>query len=530
MSVLNARDRKCSMNITQIGTALMFVGLLVASRGPIQAAEQGQAPEKIFETNITNDLSIFSGEPEIAVDPTTPRNLAIIEFAIGSSKVPAYSGEPLMVSPDRLPDAMANNNRIMLSKDGGNTWTARASPLFDPEKSPISADPAIAYGPDGSLYADTVFAPKQRPSNPFDFSGYSNTMTVSRDGGKSFSKPLPVHMAPHRPFLRVDNRTGTVYLTTFGFDPSVQVQTDDSLQDGWLVAFKPDLAAHSEPRKFGGPDFSGSRASLTAANGVVATTFVLGLPKIESANRELPAPMPLPASLQGLIKDGTKMCSPQKPCIFFQTSTDEGQHWTRHHVPLPAEGFSGLLAFVAADPGRPGRYAVGLQSQDETKLDVLVTDDSGATWSGPHTIPEAVKGKDFKAWMDYGPTGVLGFMWKKQRDDLTPPAKAPANASGAWSPPDLVGAAFDVYAAISCDGGKRWLPPLRVNAVSSPPGPNRQDDLSHLVLDAHEAHLVWGDRRSISKVTNAPNGRGGVQVYYGRVPFSTASNGAKCGR
>jgi hypothetical protein len=518
------------MKFIKTGVALVLIGLLMMSGGMIQATEKPQAPEKIFETDITNDLTVFSGEPEIAVDPTHPGSLAIIEFAVGSSKVPAYSGEPFMVGPDRLKDAMVNNNRIMLSKDGGNTWTARASPLFDPEKSPISADPAIAYGPDGSLYADTVFAPKERPSNPFDFSGYSNTITVSRDGGKTFSKPLPVPMAPHRPFLRVDNRTGTVYLTTFGFDPSAKVQTDDSLQDGWLVAFKPDLTVHSGPRRFGGPDFSSARGSLTAANGVVATALVLGLPKLESASRAPPVPMPVPASLQALIKDGTRMCSPQKPCVFFQTSSDEGQHWTRHHVPLPPDGFSGLLPFIAADPGRPGRYAVGIQSQDETKLNVLVTDDSGATWSGPHTVPETAKGKDFKAWMDYGPTGVLGFMWKKQRDDLTPPPKEAANAGGAWSPPGLVGAAFDVYAAISCDGGRTWLPPVRVNAVTSPPGPNRQDDLSFLVLDAHYAHLVWGDRRSIAEVTNAPNGRGGVQAYYGRVPFSAVSNGVKCGR
>jgi hypothetical protein len=224
------------------------------------------------------------------------------------------------------------------------------------------------------------------------------------------------------------------------------------------------------------------------------------------------------------------MCTVQKPCIFFQTSIDEGQHWTRHHVPLPADSYAGLMPFLAADPGRPGRYAIGMQSLDETKLNVLVTDDSGATWSGPYAVPETVKGKDFKAWMDYGPTGVLGFMWKKQRDDLTPPAKKLASTDGTWSPPDLVGAAFDVYASLSCDGGKTWLPPLRVNAETSPPGPNRQDDLSYLVLDKHNLHLVWGDRRSIGKITNAPTGRGGVQTYYGRVPFTAATHGAKCGR
>jgi hypothetical protein len=54
--------------------------------------------------------------------------------------------------------------------------------------------------------------------------------------------------------------------------------------------------------------------------------------------------------------------------------------------------------------------------------------------------------------------------------------------------------------------------------------------LSYIALDKKYAHLVWGDRRDIGKITNAANGQGGVQAYYGRVPFAVASNGAKCGR
>ena len=177
------------MKITQAGVALVSVGLLVSLGMSVQAADKSAASEKIFETDITNDLSIFSGEPEIAVDPAHSGNLAIIEMAIGSSKVPAYAGEPFMVGADRLPDAMINNNRIVLSSDGGNTWTVHPSPLSAPDMSPISADPTIAYGPDGSIYVDAVFGPKHRASSPFDFSGYRSVITMSRDGGKTFSKP-----------------------------------------------------------------------------------------------------------------------------------------------------------------------------------------------------------------------------------------------------------------------------------------------------------------------------------------------------
>jgi hypothetical protein len=162
-----------------------------------------------------------------------------------------------------------------------------------------------------------------------------------------------------------------------------------------------------------------------------------------------------------------------------------------------------------------------------TNLLVMVTDDSGASWSGPYAVPETGNGIDFKVWMNYGPTGVLGLVWKDQRDDLAPPAP-PAGAQSPGQP--AVGAAFDVYSAISCDGGKSWLPPVRVNAETSPPGPAGHDDFTYIVLDAKYAHMVWGDRRAVTKVTNVPGGFGGIQAYYGRVPFATVSKGAACGR
>jgi hypothetical protein len=54
-------------------------------------AGRADAQEKIFETNVTNDLTISSGEPEIAVEAKNPRNMAIVEFGVGSPRRPAYS-------------------------------------------------------------------------------------------------------------------------------------------------------------------------------------------------------------------------------------------------------------------------------------------------------------------------------------------------------------------------------------------------------------------------------------------------------
>jgi hypothetical protein len=70
---------------------------------------------------------------------------------------------------------------------------------------------------------------------------------------------------------------------------------------------------------------------------------------------------------------------------------------------------------------------------------------------------------------------------------------------------------------------------MRVNAETSPAGPAAYDDLSYIALDAHYAHLVWGDRRMLPHVTNTAGAIGGMQTFYARLPFSVLSQGAKCG-
>src|SRR5579862_2051803 len=83
-------------------------GFTLSTRGQVLAAATGLLPacvgaatsasEKIYETNVTNDLTITSGEPQIAVDPTNPRHLAVVEFGTGSVQRPAYSFNPVILA------------------------------------------------------------------------------------------------------------------------------------------------------------------------------------------------------------------------------------------------------------------------------------------------------------------------------------------------------------------------------------------------------------------------------------------------
>src|SRR5579862_3902315 len=111
-----------------VGTAAMLL--------PVWAGAASGASEKIYETNVTNDVSISSGEPQIAVDPTNPRNIAIVEFGMGSDELPASSFNPT-ATLDPPPAAMANTGRVMLSTDGGNHWKQHGPPpAYDPNVVP----------------------------------------------------------------------------------------------------------------------------------------------------------------------------------------------------------------------------------------------------------------------------------------------------------------------------------------------------------------------------------------------------------
>jgi hypothetical protein len=88
--------------------------LVAACISPSGVSSHADANGTIFETNVTGNMNLFSGEPEITYDRTHPRNLAIVEFTLGSD--------------------------------------ARPAPAFSPDHSPGGGDPMIESGPDGSLY------------------------------------------------------------------------------------------------------------------------------------------------------------------------------------------------------------------------------------------------------------------------------------------------------------------------------------------------------------------------------------------
>jgi hypothetical protein len=184
-------------------------------------------------------------------------------------------------------------------------------------------------------------------------------------------------------------------------------------------------------------------------------------------------------------------------CVVFETSRDGGSGWTRHRLPAGASVASILTTdattlfepYTAADPSRPGRYAVMIFDAAQTQLLVYVTDDSGASWSGPARLAEPGGDKRYDPWIAYGPTGALGVLWRTGYADGT----------------------YAAWAAVSPGGGTGFAPPVRLSSQPSP-GPVNMlagDDASSVTLDGGYLHAAWGDRRT-----------GKLGIRYGRYHYA----------
>ena len=146
---------------------------------------------------------------------------------------------------------------------------------------------------------------------------------------------------------------------------------------------------------------------------------------------------------------------------------------------------------IGADPSKPDRYAIARQSGQS--IVVSVTLDGGRNWLAPVTAAQIPEGAAFgHRAMKYSPSGDLGLIWKTTYPDRT----------------------FDVWSAVSRDGGRTFKTVRVSHAVSSPYLPKRAnfmfgDDLSSLDIDREFLHVVWGDNRA-----------GFQGTWYGRVPLS----------
>jgi hypothetical protein len=139
-----------------------------------------------------------------------------------------------------------------------------------------------------------------------------------------------------------------------------------------------------------------------------------------------------------------------------------------------------LGPYTAADPSRPGRYAVAMPDATRRRLLVYETSDAGARWSAPAVLANGPADTLERPWLAYSPTGALVAFW---RDDH-----------------GREGSPFDTYVTVAPSGDTRFRAPVRLNAATAPGSGNFQDDASVVTADAHFVYAAWGDTRDDDQI------------------------------
>jgi hypothetical protein len=485
MRFRRARNR-CFSVVAGLGLAVPLLSATTSSVGaaPPEGLPPGLQPT-VVNVNGTPDRSVYGAQ--IAVNPRNPNNIVVAAVAdTGYTQACQASGDPncqvVLAGPPGFqfptpagyfnPDLGFLLRGMFVSSDRGRSWKTIDLSHFSPVGRPelySQNEGGLAVGPDGTFYLQMNTLNWGSPANFAPAAGVA--VSKSTDGGLTWSQPVLVGTPGDFPYLTVDQSTGTVYSLSGDSplcarqscqDPTTPPQT--SFSDAFLAASQ-DGVHWSQPQRAGGTDgvnqFDGSGGKGIAASfGEVASTF------ISTSN-------PACAFFVG----------GSAPCTVFQTSKNAGATWSRHRVPVAANGVN---TQVAADPSTPGHFTVSVLNTARTQFSVFQTRDSGNTWIGPTTVANDGK-THWNPWLAYSPKGVLGLVWRTN-EGAAYPALTP----------------YSIWAATSDDGGSTFSPPLEVNCCSpaAQPGPftggNIGQDFSGIALSdkGQGIYVGWGDWRT----------------------------------
>jgi hypothetical protein len=475
---------------TKVSSGLLVlagVSLPVLATISGQAAAPRTAPS--HDINATHDPRYRWGESAIAINPRNPNNLVIASVGTGfTSTCQAKSSEcqtiPVELAPGfKFPQPKGMFERpdfnaiaAFVSFDRGKSWKEVRVPTT-PRGFPSirsAGDPHVTATADGTFYFSFDNMNWGTTDKPLTNAGIG--VSKSTDGGRTWSVPVLSGTPIDGPKITADLSTGTIYeASSSQLGPN---STGDSntprgkITDRWLVSSK-DGIHWTKPQGMGGLG-----GSMSAAHGIFATAFKTSAQPgpFSSANNDLCGTAP-------------------KPCTIFQTTSDAGSAWSRHVVSAPNDyGSNPNVPMVAADPSRKGHFALAVPMKGSGGFLVYQTRDAGATWSEPVSVTEDPGRTHFHPWMAYSRQGMLGIMWRTRQPEPGKPA-APVVGFGEPAEP------YNIWAAVSRDGGTTFSAPLKVSSADSPapqagPFGGSGDDYSGFAVDSNYVYVVWADWRS----------------------------------
>ena len=420
-----------------------------------------------------------SGEPEIAINPSNPKNMVYV-----STKYKRVEGAGDVDAPGAATEAVVPgtlNCYVFYTFDGGKSWHRAAVPLGS---RPECADPMVVVdpsstGPLATFYIafdwaggdNNTVVPKLAEAPPY--SSHDVAVAMSTNGGQDWSEPVATGTTSDRPFFRIDPSTRKLYEASGDYNTAAAALflAERGVQgDGRYLAVSSDHGkTWAKPVAFPG-------THMAVNNGFLVTAR-----QLQALNQSVPL---TPVKAQSGDAQFT-----------FYVSKDDGQSFQSFPVTGPdGNPVTGAGEYVSADPTTPGRFAV-MQLNDQGMYEVYFTtlDAAGKPqgWSAPVLVGPGSAAAPNKPWMDFGPNGDLGVMWKTN--------------------------AINVYAAILRKGRAAFTQPVRVNNVTfsaEDPLAFAGDDLSWIVLDNQNAYIGWGDLRT-----------GDLNTFFGRVPLSKFQGG-----
>ena len=343
--------------------------------------------------------------------------------------------------PERLFVASLRNDLDTVgyySHDGGATWHFGCKRPRDADQ--VTGDEDVAFGPDGALYFVNMRHRREVAStHEFGTEGVASIdIARSLDGGKTWEERGSVGRFIDRPCLTLDctngPHRGRLYCQANIEEPIVYTSADGAktLTAGLLLRPTIRSARPSHP--------------VVLPNGAVLVTSVV-LKGGDDSHNELP--------LWRSIDGGR---------TFDQLTPNLAGRWK--HSRVQSGSFYNLFyPQLAVDPASAkfagNVYCVWRDGHIEAYILFSRSSDGGATWSVPVVLSEQPLGTD--AGPDYTadiPTiavnkeGVVAVTWYDRRG-LPKPEVGPGNF--------IEG--YNARLRVSCDGGKTWLPSVRLNEV-----------------------------------------------------------------
>src|SRR5688500_14132204 len=418
----------------------LFVVLLVLLAASTVASGQSRGPVRI------------AVGPNVLV--TRDGDVSHVESAVA-----ANPRDPLNLVATAITFTLAQGgyvNKTYATFDGGFSWYDARLPE-EPDLGSI--DPKVAFAPTGTALQV----------------GLTQGMSVyrSEDGGRSWLTPARLGPGYDRVAIAVDHSAGPtagrIYVTgNLDAGPRIHRSADDG-------------------RTFGGPV---TLPGIAVTDVLVMSDGAVLVPLYTGPDLRLPdsRASPMAAYSTVLSTDGGATFSGLRPGFEQQRYSTDFTLRRRRAGSIVGDNTATFAADLRSARYRDRVYAAFPDmrwARGKPRIAVVSSSDRGASWSAPVMVDASAPGSasQFLPAVAVNDSGVVGVMWLDTR------------ASAADD-------AYDVYYSTSLDGGRTFLPAVRVSSETSrPAGPgNMRPGLGRLrysgdtlVMDFLSGYSRWRD-------------------------------------